>query len=239
MDWQARAEALQQELDQLVYAISHDLREPVRKVGGFTKILLRRLPPLAEEDAKYAAYIEDACQRLDLMMQALLQLSRIGRRERAGARLDANATVAGLWRELAPAAATLHADALPAVQGDRELWQRLWRELLQNAVTFRDPERPLRVEVRAAAPAHGMVRFEVADNGIGMAPDRQERDFELFQTGHGRGHYPGVGAGLAIARRIVSHHGGSMGVSGSTGVTSGPNPGATLFFTWPALDGAA
>jgi len=125
--------------------------------------------------------------------------------------------------------ATVRVGPLPAVRGDRVLLVSLWQNLLGNAMKFRTAEPPvLQVDAHRDGPSW---RFEVTDNGIGIEPRHADRVFVIFQRLHGRDAYGGTGIGLALCRKIVEFHGGSIWVDrGYTG-------GARLCFVLPATTG--
>lgn len=215
-------------LEKLLYSVSHDLREPVRKIDAFTRLLMQEVEDPTPTMEKYAGYVIDGAARLRKMIEALLFLSRIGTREAGQQVLDGEA-VGKAWRELAhPEGVRFDVGELPNVEGDPVLWQRLWHEVLENTIRFRDVARPLEVDVRSVAgDAPG---FEVIDNGIGI-PAPSESALEMFKSLHGRGEHGGVGAGLAVAAAIVEHHGGTLTVAPrQDGII-----GTRVFFTWRSL----
>jgi light-regulated signal transduction histidine kinase (bacteriophytochrome) len=129
------------------------------------------------------------------------------------------------------AGATITHDALPTVEADETQLIQLFQNLIGNALKFRGDQLP-HVHV-AATPQDGRWTFSVRDNGIGIAPDQQERIFEIFQRAHDRSKYAGTGIGLAICKRIVERHGGRIWVE------SQPETGATFYFSLAAQEGGA
>jgi signal transduction histidine kinase len=115
---------------------------------------------------------------------------------------------------------------LPTVVAHERQFEQLLQNLVGNAVKFRDPARPCRVEV-FADPIPGGWRVSVRDNGIGIDERHFDRIFQIFQRLHGRDEYPGTGIGLAICKRIVELNGGTIGVD------STPGQGSTFWFTVP------
>jgi light-regulated signal transduction histidine kinase (bacteriophytochrome) len=114
---------------------------------------------------------------------------------------------------------------LPMVNADRTQLVQVFQNLVGNAIKFRGQEPP-RVHVSAVSQGREWV-FSVRDNGIGIAKEYHERIFSIFQRLHSREEYPGTGIGLALCKRIVERHGGTIRVE------SGPGSGSTFFFTLP------
>ena len=197
---------LRTELDVLLHAAGHDLAEPARTIRGFLDLLQRRHAAALDADAKeFIGFAVDAAERLERMLQGLLELGRIGRQEPANVAFDLAAaaeTVAARYRSaIAAAGGRLEIGPLPSRTGDPELWQRLLGILVENALTY-----------RSAAPPHIRIqgdatRTTVADNGIGIAPEFKKRIFEPFQRLHTRDAIPGNGMGLAIAQKIAERQG--------------------------------
>jgi light-regulated signal transduction histidine kinase (bacteriophytochrome) len=124
------------------------------------------------------------------------------------------------------AGATVERPALPVVRGDATLLAMLWQNLLSNALKFAHPDRLPRITVDVAED-DGVWQFGLADNGIGVEPQYQEKIFVIFQRLHPRGSYPGTGIGLAICKRIVEFHGGQIWLDTSF------EDGARIRFTLP------
>jgi light-regulated signal transduction histidine kinase (bacteriophytochrome) len=122
------------------------------------------------------------------------------------------------------------AGPLPTVVGDEVQLGQVFRNLVDNAIKFRRPDRPPLVRVSAERDGEGW-SFAFADNGIGIDPQYFERIFGVFQRLHAREEYPGTGIGLAVCKRVVERHGGRMWVESSAG------QGATFRFTLPAVSG--
>lgn len=200
---------LERDLDQLLRAAGHDLAEPARTILGFLDLLVRRhgsaLPAEAQE---YIAFARDAAQRLQAMVDALLELGRIGRGSLPTGPVDLRqilrAVAADLEPRLAASGGTITIGPLPEAIGDPRLWRRLFTALLENALLYRG-ERPPVVEIAGEGRT-----IRVADNGIGIDPSFHERVFAPFQRLHARDAIPGIGMGLTIARRIAERHGATL-----------------------------
>jgi signal transduction histidine kinase len=219
------------ELEQFAYVASHDLQEPLRKVASFCQLLQRRYA--AELDDRANQYIEfavDGANRMQTLISDLLSFSRVGRVHRRYASVDLEQvlvkTLDSLSMAIADTGAEVTHDPLPTVTADPTQMGMLLQNLIANAVKFRDPERPPRVHLSARRDG-GLWAFAVSDNGIGIGPDYAERVFVIFQRLHTRDAYPGNGIGLAMCRKIVEFHGGTIAVD------PGYSPGTRISFTLP------
>lgn len=225
------------ELQDFAYVASHDLQEPLRKVMAFGDRLQQKYA--AQLDSTATDYIErmqQAAGRMQRLINDLLALSRVTTGGHAFEVVDLAQTIADVVDDLDAAVlesgGTVIVEALPPAMGDPSQIHQLFQNLIANALKFRRPGIPPKVHVRVCTePAEppSFVCIEVADNGIGIAPQYAERIFQPFQRLHGRDVYAGSGMGLAICRRIVERHGGRVTVTGV------PNIGATFRVTLPAV----
>jgi signal transduction histidine kinase len=204
------------ELEQFAYVASHDLQEPLRKVASFCQLLQRRYADQLDDKAvQYIAFAVDGANRMQTLINDLLAFSRVGRvhDEYAPVALDRiwEDAESALSLAVAEAGAELAHDPLPVVAGDRTQLGMLLQNLISNAVKFRSPDRPPRV-VLHCEPAGDLWRFTCTDNGIGIDPAFADRVFVIFQRLHTRDAYPGNGIGLALCRKIVEFHGGTIAI---------------------------
>lgn len=218
------------DLAQFAAAVSHDLKEPLRAVGGYAALLRGKYGGTLDDKARgYLAGTIHGVERMQRLIDDLLAYSRVGSRGGEFKPTDAEAAltaaVANLRLSLDEAGAVLTHDPLPVVRSERSQLAQLIQNLIANAIKFRGAETP-RIHVGAAREA-GAWRFWVRDNGIGIDPRFRERIFEIFQRLHPRGAYPGTGIGLSICKRIVERHGGRIWVDSELG------RGATFAFTIP------
>jgi len=203
------------ELEQFAYVASHDLQEPLRKVASFCQALERRYHGQLDERAdQYIEFAVDGAKRMQVLINDLLAFSRVGRSGRALELVDLNDALAeanaSLSQALAEASASVIAEPLPTVRGERALLVSLFQNLIGNALKFRRDEPPaVRISVTADEP-HGQWQFSCTDNGIGVDPEYGERIFVIFQRLHTKQAYAGTGIGLAMCRKIVEYHGGHM-----------------------------
>ena len=211
-----------EELEQFAYVASHDLQEPLRKVTSFVQLLEQRYGGQLDERAdQYIGYAVDGARRMQDLINDLLAFSRVGRTTRDFESVDLESAAAVALDGLAPllteSAATVDIDWLPTVAGDRTLLVSLFQNLIANAVKFRG-EAPPEVTVSAAPVPDGW-EISVTDNGIGIETQFADRVFVIFQRLHGRDAYDGTGIGLAMCKKIVEFHGGTIQVD--TGFTGG------------------
>ncbi|HWK90330.1 MAG TPA: ATP-binding protein, partial [Longimicrobium sp.] len=218
------------ELEQFAYVASHDLQEPLRMVASYTQLLARRYRGRLDDDAdEFIGYAVDGVTRMQALINDLLAYSRVGRREITVEPVDLEALLVRVLVHLGPAieeaGGTVTHDALPTVQGDAGQLGQLLQNLVGNAVKFHGDDPP-RAHV-GAERGDGEWRLRVADNGIGIDPEFQDRIWVIFQRLHSRAEHPGTGIGLAICKKIVERHGGRIWLD------SAPGRGSTFHFTLP------
>ncbi|GAA2519612.1 ATP-binding protein [Pilimelia columellifera subsp. columellifera] len=232
----AQAEELarsNRDLEQFAYVASHDLQEPLRKVASFCQLLQRRYAGQLDDKAdQYIAFAVDGAQRMQRLINDLLAFSRIGRASNAFVDVDLDLVMGQVNEQVDEArsanGAALVWSGLPTVRGEDSLLVTLFANLVGNALKFRDPERPPRIEVTARRDGDDW-EIAVADNGIGIGAEYADKVFVIFQRLHGRDAYPGTGIGLAMVKKIVEYHGGRIWLD--TDVESG----ATFRLTMPAV----
>jgi PAS domain S-box-containing protein len=219
------------ELEQFAYVVSHDLQEPLRMVASYVQLLEARYKDRLDSDAhEFIAYAVDGATRMKQMIGDLLAYSRVGRQGKELVPVACEAVLAQACADveaaMAEAAAEVSHGPLPTVLGNAGQLTHLFQNLIGNAIKFRG-QAPPRIHVTAELNGQEWV-FSVRDNGIGLDPQFADRIFMVFQRLHRHEDYPGTGIGLAIARKIVEHHGGRIWVE------SEPGQGATFHFTVPA-----
>jgi signal transduction histidine kinase len=226
----ADLERSNKELEQFAYIASHDLQEPLRMIASYTQLLQARYGDRLDQDAKeFIDYAVEGASRLQCMIEDLMKYSRVVTRGKLPDTVDAHAALgeglANLSLLIAENGAVVTNGDLPQVKADRSQLIHLFQNLIQNAIKFRRPERPL-IHVSASRGNDGWV-FAIRDNGIGIEPQYFERIFGIFQRLHTRTEYPGTGMGLSICKRIVERHGGRIWVESELG------EGSTFHFTLP------
>ncbi|MFD9542446.1 ATP-binding protein [Streptomyces sp. NPDC060022] len=230
-----------EELEQFAYVASHDLQEPLRKVASFCQLLERRYADQLDDRAKqYIAFAVDGANRMQTLINDLLTFSRVGRLHAQDTDVSLDTLLRRITNSLGlvieETRAVITHDPLPAVHGDPTQLGVLLQNLISNAIKFRAPGVVPKVHISAheladsADSAEGVKsrwEFAVSDNGIGIGPEYAERIFLIFQRLHTRDTYPGTGIGLALCRKIVEYHGGTITLD--TGYT----PGTRFVFTLP------
>jgi signal transduction histidine kinase len=221
------------ELQQFAYTVSHDLREPLRMVNGYLRLLEKRYHDQLDETAiEFIDFAVDGAARMDGLIQDLLAYARVDTQGRDFVPVDCDKVVqqvlAVLRFRIEAQRAEVTCDPLPTVLGDRTQLIQLFQNLISNALKFQPPERdgPPRVHV-TAEEQDTMWRFAVSDNGIGIASEHLERLFGIFQRLHTQEEYEGSGIGLAICKKIVERHGGRIWLESEVG------EGTTFYFTLP------
>ena len=224
------------ELEQLAYVASHDLQEPLRMVASYVQLLEQRYGGKLDAEAhEFIGFAVDGVKRMQALIDDLLTYSRVGTKAKPLQATHCNAVLKTVLQALRLAieesGAQNQCAAMPAVQGDAAQLTQLFQNLLANAIKFRGAQAPL-IEVRVE-PEDEFWRFEVKDNGIGIAPEYFDRIFVMFQRLHNLSRYPGTGIGLAICKKIVERHGGRIWVE------SEPGQGSVFKFTLPQATGEA
>ncbi|MGE5831047.1 MAG: sensor histidine kinase [Micromonosporaceae bacterium] len=219
------------DLEQFAYVASHDLQEPLRKVASFCQLLQRRYAGQLDERAdQYIAFAVNGAQRMQRLINDLLAFSRIGRATIGFGLVDLERVAAEVAGQLDPTtepAPELTWSDLPVVHGEEPLLATLLSNLVNNSVKFRRANQPVRVHL-SARRLGDCYEISCVDNGIGIEPEFAEKVFVIFQRLHARDAYPGTGIGLAIAKKIVEYHGGTIWID------TDHKGGAAIRFTVPA-----
>lgn len=219
------------ELEQFTYVVSHDLRAPIITVKGFLGFLEQDiLNGNIERVRSDVKRISDATDKMNLLLNELLDLSRVGRLKNESRNASFESIVADALQNVHGAlekrgVAVQTPPQLPAIYGDRQRLVEVLQNLFDNAVKFMGDQPEPRIEVGLSGEEDDMFIFFVKDNGIGIAPEHHERIFGLFNKLNLES--DGTGLGLAIVRRIIEVHGGRIWVESETG------KGAAFYFTLP------
>ncbi|MBC8002648.1 MAG: response regulator [Opitutaceae bacterium] len=213
---------INQELERFTYSISHDLRSPLRAMEGYAHTLLQEhAPNLGEEATDYAQRILNSSVYMDRMLQDLLEYSRLDHSEALETPVSLEELLQEILDNLASEATGQQAEVrvdrpLPLIRADPITLRQVLINLLTNALKFVDPSRNPHVHIWSSTEA-GRVKLWVEDNGIGIAPEHQERIFGLFQRLHAKSAYPGTGVGLALVQKGVERMNGQVGVESRLG----------------------
>lgn len=232
------------ELQEFAYVASHDLQEPLRKIRAFGDRLVERYAGILDERGKdYITRMQGSAARMQTLIDALLTYSRVTSKAQPFAPTDLNQIVhdviADLDLRLQEVMGKVTVHQLATVDADAIQMRLLFQNLISNALKFHAPDTPPLVVIEgswvreragngAGPPGDTGFRFTVSDNGIGFEPEYAERIFQVFQRLHGRSEYEGTGVGLAICRKIVDRHGGTIVATSTAG------QGACFTVTLPA-----
>ncbi len=232
----SKLEELNSELKDFVYIASHDLREPMRKISSFGELLSDSLKDkLNDDDKENLGFMVDGATRMQQMIEALLTYSKVTTRGVDFEPVDLNKVAEELCTvELAVTIEEIGAkimtpERLHNVNCDPAQIRQLMQNLIANGLKYQKEGVVPEITIRSSVTDNGMVRVEVADNGIGIKQEQFENVFVMFKRLHSRQEYEGTGIGLAVCKKIVERHGGDIGVSSTYG------QGATFWFTLPAL----
>jgi len=216
------------ELDEFTSIVSHDLKEPLAGIRGYSEILLEDYQDKLDSDGQRRLNaLVQMCDRLAASIDSLLRFSRVGRIECPEAEVDLNAVVEEVLQTFRPTIDARRgsvevAGRLPMVKGDAVLIGEVLGNLFANGLKFNRSDKP-RVEIGSVAGE--MPTIYVRDNGIGIPREHHQAIFTIFRRLHHRREFEGTGAGLTIVRKIVESHGGRIWLE------SEPGRGATFFFT--------
>lgn len=234
-----KLERSNRELQDFAFIASHDLQEPLRKIQAFGTMLEETTAlKLDDESRDYLERMMKAAKRMSDMIRGLLEYSRVGSRHGAFETVELSRVVREVESDLEIQAersgARIEIGPLPVIEADINQMRQLFQNLLSNALKFHGEEKP-RIKIYARSPGDVSERPQgggthlifIEDNGIGFDEKYVERIFTLFERLHGRTDFEGTGMGLAICRRIVEHHHGSITAR------SKPGRGATFIITLP------
>ena len=227
----AELEAANKELESFSYSVSHDLRAPLRHIGGFSKMLVEEYGSTLDPGAQhYLDRIQAGTQKMGQLVDELLNLARVGRHALQRQLTDLNALVADVISILEPDAAGRQVSweiaDLPAIECDAVLTKQIFQNLLANALKFTRTRAPAVITIDCRQDAEeGPPVFTIRDNGVGFSMKYQDKLFGVFQRLHRPEDFEGTGIGLATVQRIVQKHGGRVWAEGET------EKGAAFHFT--------
>ncbi|MCB2194480.1 MAG: PAS domain S-box protein [Bacteroidetes bacterium] len=217
------------ELERFAYVASHDLQEPLRMVSSYTQLLERKYKDQLDERAsKYIYYAVDGALRMQTLINDLLIYSRISTKGDKFVKTDireiVNSAIKSLHLVIEETKAQISIDELPAIRVDKAQIERIFYNLINNAIKFRTENQNPKIHISAKEQNKSWL-FSIKDNGIGIDKKFEEKVFTIFQRLHGGDKYKGTGIGLAICKRIVNRHGGEIWFE------SEGKGGTTFFFT--------
>jgi PAS domain S-box-containing protein len=229
------------ELQDFAYVASHDLQEPLRKIHSFADLVRTEYSDAVDEEGKlYLERIQSAATRMSGLIQDLLQFSRVATKGLPFQPVNLEHIIKDMLSDLEisieESGGSITVENLPEIEADPMQMRQLFQNLIGNALKFRKPGEPPVIRIGGAlevipgqtsGPSQRMCRLEIEDNGIGFDEKYLDRIFSPFQRLHGREDYAGTGMGLAICRRIVERHHGTLTAR------SKPGEGATFIIVLP------
>jgi len=230
----AELQAARAALGDFAYVVSHDLRAQLRHINAYTGLLREELGDfLDEETTFYLDTVSNAGKQMGRQIDGLMAWALLDRAALQTMTIDAAALVDEVRLSLAGEAGARSvqwrvAPDLPPLCGDGALLRQLFTHLLSNALKFTRPRETAVIEIGQAPAAGGQVAFFVYDNGVGYNPAHQDKLFHVFQRLHSVSQFEGLGLGLALSRKIVERHSGSIAIEGA------PEAGCRVTVTLPA-----
>jgi PAS domain S-box-containing protein len=224
-------EQANKELEQFAYVSSHDLQEPLRKIRSYTDLFEKHCSHfLDERGRKYLSIINSGANRMQVLINDLLQISRITSRSSKLSKIDIRKIILGIEGTLEPRIREENAllkipDNLPIIKCDKIQITQIFQNIIDNALKYRSTADPI-IEVNAKEEKDHWL-FSVKDNGIGFNQQYAKRIFVVFQRLHARDKYEGTGIGLAICKKLIERHQGEIWAEAEEGV------GATFYFKIP------
>lgn len=222
-----------EELKQFAKIASHDLQEPLRAVQGFANLLKENTEGTLDTDSQeFIDFILDGTRRMQDLIQAVLAHSSISRDESTQYVTKVNEVIEDVLTNLSATIreteAVFEIDIFPEVAVERSHLVQLFQNLISNALKYRSKDKPPHIYIKADISGDYWL-FSVRDNGIGIDPRYTDKIFDMFERLHGKTEYSGTGMGLAICKRIINSHGGTISVE------SQPGQGSIFLFTLPAV----
>ena len=219
------------ELQSFAYVSSHDLQEPLRKIQTFgNRLQSKHSHQLDERGLDYLIRMQNAAARMQTLIHDLLAFSRVSTHAQPFKNVNLNTIVteviSDLEIQMETVQGTFTLDTLPTIESDATQMRQLFQNLLSNALKFHRAEVPPVVNI-SSTQHNGVCTIYIKDNGIGFDEKYVDRIFNVFQRLHNRNDYEGTGVGLAVCRKIVERHHGTLTAK------SQPNCGTTFIVTLP------
>ncbi len=224
-------ERANQDLDDFAVTVSHDLKAPLRTIQAFSMLLMEDYADALDETGRgYLDKVRKAAERMSLLIEDLLKLSRVGRKFTELEKVDLNALLeeikADLKVRIEERSGEVVVEKLPGIFTQRVWMKELLTNLIDNGLKFNKSDKP-KVEISCEESEKSYL-FKVKDDGIGIEEKYQANIFNLFERLHSQSEYEGTGAGLAICKKIVEELGGTIRVESKS-----VEEGSTFFFTIP------
>ncbi len=219
------------ELENFAFAAAHDLKEPLRMIGMYTMLSKKRINgQLDKTTTEYFNYVTDGIDRMQKLLDDLLQYSRMGKSKDDIKDVDLNAiifvVIHNMMATMKDTQASITINQLPIVEGATSEMMQLFQNLIANSIKFRKTTTLPEIKISATDEGENYL-ISLNDNGIGIKEEFQERVFAIFERAHARHEYEGSGIGLATCKKIVESTGGKIWLKSTEG------EGTTFFFTFP------
>jgi PAS domain S-box-containing protein len=224
------------ELEAFAYSVSHDLRAPLRHIGGFVEMLQKRTETSLDDKSRhYMDTISGSAKTMGILIDDLLSFSRMGREEMSTSQVDLNILVQNIIQEFEPETAgrdiQWKISPLPMVTGDRAMLRVVLVNLISNALKFTRSRKSAEIEIGSEKINETETVFFVRDNGVGFDMNYADKLFQVFQRLHRSEEFEGTGIGLANVGRVITRHGGRTWAEGRL------DSGATFYFSLPQAKG--
>ena len=219
------------ELENFASAASHDLKEPLRMIGMYTGLSKKRMLTLQDKPTvEYMGYVTDGVDRMQRLLDDLLQYSRTGKKQEDNKEIDLNAVlfvvISNLVATMKDTHATIVINELPTIEGSTTEMIQLFQNLIANSIKFRKADVIPEIKITATDEGDNYL-ISLDDNGIGIKKEFHDRVFAIFERLHSRSEFEGSGIGLATCKKIVAGAGGKIWLDSTEGV------GTTFYFTFP------
>ncbi len=219
------------ELENFASAASHDLKEPLRMIGMYTGLSKKRMVTLQDKPTiEYMSYVTDGVDRMQRLLDDLLQYSRTGRKKEDCKEINLNnilfVVISNMVATMKDTQATIIINDLPTVEGSTTEMIQLFQNLIANAIKFRKADVIPEIKITATDEGDNYL-ISLHDNGIGIKEEFHEKVFAIFERLHSRNEFEGSGIGLATCKKIVAGAGGKIWLNSTEGV------GTTFFLTFP------
>lgn len=217
------------EMEQIVYIASHDLREPLLTIKNYFKILIEEeiKQELSADAKKYKDIIINASNRMEVLIKEILAYTRLNR-EIPFDQVDCNELLTQVIEDLSASInsskAAIHIDNLPTIKANATALKLVFQNIINNSIKFRKIDEPLKIDI-SCRKIHNGWEFRINDNGIGMEGKNTDKIFKMFQKLHSHHEFEGTGIGLAHCKKIVDLHNGKIWVESELGSHS------TFYFT--------
>jgi len=223
-------ELANKELESFSYSVSHDLRAPLRAVGGYARMLEEDYDALFDDEGKrLLGEVQQNAKKMGILIDDLLSFSRLGRKEIKKTNVDMNALTANMLLEIGQSIshhAQIKFSNLLPLRADHTLMERVMTNLLSNAIKYSSKEETPVISI-ASKKEDRQIIYSITDNGVGFDMQFGHKLFGVFQRLHSTEEFQGTGVGLAIVQRIIHKHEGRIWAEGKE------RQGATFFFSMP------